>query len=140
VGPQGTFGPTGPTGDLGPTGATGPTGPTGAQGISGGAALVTNYRTGSYTLTLTDQGKVVEIFTTTAATLFVPQHSLVPYSTGTQLIILQTGNGTVTIAASNPAITTVNSRLGFTLGGQWAACTLVKRTTDSWVVIGDVTT
>ena len=51
---------------------------------------------------------------------------------------MQSGTGTVYIWAVDPGTTTVNSRLGASLGGQWAACTLIKRTTDSWVLIGDL--
>jgi hypothetical protein len=156
TGPQGPFGPTGPTGPtgtvgptgpqgFGPTGPTGPTGPqgftgaTGPTGISGSAELTTVYKNGNYTLTLSDQSKVVEIFTTTSATVFVPQDVSVPYNTGTQIIILQSGTGTVYISPTNSFATTINSRLGNVLGGQWAAATIIKRTADSWVIVGDVT-
>lgn len=102
-------------------------------------ALNTNEQTGtSYTLVLTDDGKIVETNNGSANTLTVPPNSSVAFPVGTQILVLQTGAGQTTLAAGSGV--TVNSKDGdLKLSGQWSAATLIKRATDAWVAVGDLT-
>ena len=100
--------------------------------------LNTNEQTGTtYTLALTDDGKVVEMNNASANTLTVPPNSSVAFPVGSQILVLQTGAGQTTVAAG--AGVTVNSKDGnLKLSAQWCAATLIKRATDVWVVVGDL--
>jgi hypothetical protein len=133
AGQQGVTGPTGPTGA---TGATGPTGPTGSTGPSGDPSLTQNAQTASYTLVLSDASKLVEMNVATANTVGVPTNATVAYGVGTQINILQTGAGQTTIQAA--AGVTVNATPGLKLRTQWSSATLIKRATDTWVAVGDL--
>jgi collagen type VII alpha len=105
--------------------------------------VVTNAQTGTtYTLILADAGKNVEMNNASANTLTVPPNSSVAYPIGTQITVIQTGAGTTTIAQGSGV--TVNfysptSAATRTIKGQWGAATLIKRATDTWVLIGNLT-
>lgn len=100
--------------------------------------LNTNAQVGTtYTLALTDDGKVVEMNNASANTLTVPPNSSVAFPVGAQILVLQTGAGQTTLAAG--AGVTINSKDGnLKLSAQWCAATLIKRATDTWVVVGDL--
>ena len=100
--------------------------------------LNTNAQVGTtYTLVLTDDGKVVEMNNASANTLTVPPNSSVAFPVGAQILVLQTGAGQTTLAAG--AGVTINSKDGnLKLSAQWCAATLIKRATDVWVVVGDL--
>ena len=100
--------------------------------------LQQNEQTGTtYTLALTDDGKVVEMNNASANTLTVPPNSSVAFPVGSQILVLQTGAGQTTLAAG--AGVTVNSKDGnLKLSAQWCAATLIKRATDVWVAVGDL--
>ena len=100
--------------------------------------LQQNEQTGtSYTLVLTDAGKLIETNNASANTLTVPPNSSVALPVGTQILVLQTGAGQTTLAAGSGV--TVNSKDGnLKLSAQWCGVTLIKRATDIWVAIGDL--
>ena len=100
--------------------------------------LQQNKQTGTtYTLALADDGKVVEMNNASANTLTVPPNSSVAFPVGSQILVLQTGAGQTTVAAG--AGVTVSSKDGnLKLSAQWSAATLIKRATDAWVAIGDL--
>ncbi len=99
--------------------------------------IATNAQTGTtYTLVAADDGKVVEILNASPITLTVPLDSSVPYTVGTQIVVLQTGGGQITVAGAGGV--TVNATPGLKLRAQWSSATLIKRATDSWVLVGDL--
>jgi hypothetical protein len=132
----GVVGPTGPIGATGPTGSTGPTGPTGSTGSTGpfgDPTLVINSQAGSYTLVLGDVSKLVEM--SGGGTLTIPTDASVAFPIGTQISILQTGASQVTVGGAG---VTINGTPGLKLRAQWSGATLVKRATDTWVALGDL--
>jgi hypothetical protein len=95
-------------------------------------------RTDSYTLAaLTERDSLIEINKSSAATLTIPTNATVAWPIGTSIDILQTGTGQVTIAGA--AGVTVNATPGLKLRTQWSSASLLKRGTDLWVVVGDLT-
>jgi hypothetical protein len=129
------IGPTGPAGANGTNGATGATGPTGP---SGDPTLTINQQTASYTAVLADASKLVEISNSSATTFSIPTDASVNFPVGTQISILQTGTGQVTVAAVTSETTTVNATPGLKLRARWSAATLIKRAANLWVVTGDL--
>lgn len=98
--------------------------------------VVTNAQSASYTLVLSDKGKLVEISNASANNLTVPLNSSVAFPVGTQINILQTGAGQTTVVATGGV--TINATPGLKLRAQWSYATLIKRATDTWVLVGDI--
>lgn len=100
--------------------------------------LTQNAQTGTtYTLVLADADKLVELSNASAITLTIPTNSTAAFPIGTKINILQTGAGQVTVSPA--ATVTMNSASSKTkLTGQWSAATLIKRATNTWVLIGDI--
>jgi hypothetical protein len=96
-----------------------------------------NAQTASYTLVLTDQDKLIEMNAATALNITIPPNSSVAFPTGSQVHVLQVGAGQVTVVAG--AGVTVNSSDGLKLRTQWSPATLIKRATNTWVLMGDNT-
>jgi hypothetical protein len=98
--------------------------------------IQTTSTTGNYTLALSDDGKVVESNNGTQFTITVPLNSAVAFPVGTQITVIQTGAGTTVLAGDTGV--TVNGTPGLKLRAQWSAAVLLKRATDTWVAIGDL--
>lgn len=100
------------------------------------ADVSTNAQTASYTLVLADKNKVVEMGVASANNLTVPLNSSVAFPVGSQINILQTGAGQTTIVATGGV--TINATPGLKMRAQWSYATLIKRATDTWVLVGDI--
>lgn len=96
-----------------------------------------NAQTGTtYTLVLTDAGKLVTLSNAAAITLTVPTNASVAFPVGTVIAGAQIGAGLVSIAGATGV--TIN---GATPGaeasaGQWSAWSLTKLATDTWLASG----
>jgi hypothetical protein len=100
--------------------------------------LTQNAQTGTtYTFVLADGSKLVELSNTSAITVTVPANSSVAYPIGSQIMILQTNTGQVTVVGAGGV--TVNSNPGLKLRAQWSSATLIKRAENTWVLVGDTT-
>jgi hypothetical protein len=99
-----------------------------------------NNQTGtSYTLELSDASRLIQMNNSSANTLTVPQDSVVNFPVGTRIDIVQTGTGQTTIQSVIQV--TLNSFESATkLAGRWAAATLIKTSTNTWTLIGNITT
>lgn len=114
----------------------GPTGPTGPTGPSGDAVLGINNQTGTtYTLALSDSGKIVVLDNVSGITLTVPTNGSIPFPTGSRITLTQKGAGQVTVAGASGV--TVNSANGLKLNTQYSIATLIKLDTDVWYLTGD---
>ena len=102
----------------------------------GTAYIHLNNITSSYTLVLSDDGKLVEMNVASPNTLTIPPNSSVNFPTGTTIVVLQTGTGQTTITAG--AGVTVNGTPGLKLRAQWSSATLIKRSENTWLAIGDL--
>jgi len=132
-----TFARTGDVGAQGATGATGQTGATGPTGSDASLTLVQNQQTGTtYTLVTSDVNKLVELNNANPITLTVPTNSGTPgFNVGDQINLLQTGAGQVTVGGAG---VTINGTPGLKMRAQWSSATLIKRATDTWVLVGDL--
>jgi hypothetical protein len=100
------------------------------------STLITNAQTSAYTLVLADKDKLVEMSVGSANNLTVPLNSSQAFPIGTQISILQTGSGQTTVVATGGV--TINATPGLKLRTQWSSATLIKRATDTWVLVGDL--
>jgi len=110
----------------------------GTQTKAAAPSLVTiTSKTADYTLSaLTERDSMIEMNSGSATTLTVPPNSSVAYPVGTSIDVLRVGAGAVTVAAG--AGVTLNYTPGNKLRAQWSSATLVKRATDTWVLLGDL--
>lgn len=98
-----------------------------------------NQQLNSYTLILSDQGKLVTIYNTSATTLTIPPNSSVAFPIGTHIDILQINTGQISVVAgSGVSIGSSGSKLK--LSGFSSAATLIKGGVDFWFLVGDITT
>jgi hypothetical protein len=101
------------------------------------------FTTNAYTLVLGDAYEVLLASNgATAGTINIPTNATAAFATGTQITIIQTGSGQLTITATTPATTTILST-GATaaspkLRAQYSSATLIKTGTDTWYVVGDL--
>lgn len=97
-----------------------------------------NTQTGTtYTLALSDAGKVVEMNNASANTVTVPPNSTVAFAVGDVIELVQYGAGVTTIAAgAGVTIRSANSYLD--IRAQYGGAMLYKRATNEWVLVGDL--
>jgi hypothetical protein len=97
-----------------------------------------NAQTGTtYTLALTDLGKLLTHANASPITLTVPTNASVAFPAGSRIDLVQYGAGQVTIAAASGV--TINSKNSNNkLTGLYAAATLWYRGSDVWILIGDL--
>ena len=102
-----------------------------------------SFSANAYTLAASDAGKLLLASnSTTAGTVNIPTDATTNFATGTQITILQTGTGQLTIAATTPGTTTVYST-GATAASpkcraQYSAITLWKSAANTWYAFGDI--
>jgi hypothetical protein len=129
------------------------TGVTAGTGLSGGGTsgavtvsfdysvgnqAVENAQTGTtYTLVLTDAGKMVTLTNASAITLTIPTNASVAFPVNTRIDILQYGAGQVTVGGAGVTLNSSGSKKKLT--GQYSGASLWKKATDTWVLIGDIT-
>ena len=100
--------------------------------------VVVEVKTTTYTLTLNDANKFLDMTDSSPLSVLIPDEADVNFPIGTTITVRQGGTGAVTIAADNAA--TLESLAGnLLLAGQYGAATLVKIDSDVWSVFGALT-
>ena len=102
------------------------------------ATLTTNRQTASYTLALSDRGKLVEMNVATANNLTVPLNSVIAFPIGTKIDLSQYGAGQTTVVATG-GVTVRSAGGALKLALQYSGASLVKIATDEWYLFGDIT-
>lgn len=91
---------------------------------------------GAYTLALTDDGIIIEKNDASGVNVTIPPESSVNFANGTQIVVIQTGAGQTTFVAGSGV--TLNGTPGLKLRAQWSSAVLIKRSSNTWVVLGDL--
>jgi hypothetical protein len=105
--------------------------------------LTPSFTTNAYTLVLGDQGDILLASNgSTAGTINIPTNASVAFPIGTQITIIQTGSGQLTIQAASSGTTTVASTGASSTAPKLRAinssATCIKTNTDTWYVVGDI--
>jgi hypothetical protein len=96
-----------------------------------------NSNTGSYTLALSDQGKILPFNTTSTGTITIPLNASVAFPTGSFVNFVQAGTGPILITgASGVSVQSESSKLK--IKGQYAVAGCVKTDVDTWVAFGNL--
>lgn len=91
----------------------------------------------TYTLMLNDGGTTIETFNTNNLSIIIPTNTSVAFPIGTEINILRHNTTTITFQADSGV--TILSRNGLlSIGHQYAGASLIKRATNEWYLIGDL--
>lgn len=102
-----------------------------------GTQIPTVLHNADYTLQLTDAGTIIEMGSSNAMTLTVPANASVAFPVNTVIEVTQTGTGQVSIAGA--AGVSLRTPASLTTRAQYSTIGLRKRSTDVWIVSGDLT-
>jgi hypothetical protein len=95
-----------------------------------------NVQTGTaYTLVATDRGKLLEFSNSGSIALTIPTSAAVTFEIGDRVDVLLASTGTITIGGA-PGVSVAAEGGITTISSQWTRVTLIKRTTDDWVITG----
>lgn len=101
--------------------------------------LTINAQTGTtYTLVLTDGGKMITSSNGSAQTITVPPNSSVAFPVGTQIIVQNLGSANATLAQGS-GVTIQSKDSNKEIDGQYASAALIKTATNTWSLIGALT-
>lgn len=109
------------------------------SGIFASAVPENTQTVSSYTLTISDPGKMITFANSSATTLTVPNNTSAAIALDSRIDFIQYGTGQVTVAAGT-GVTIRSSGSKLKLVGQYSGATLWKKDTNEWVLIGDITT
>jgi len=104
---------------------------------SGSNETQINSQSASYTLVLEDNNKIVEINSSSVNNVTIPLNSSVSFPVGTNIDVVQIGEGQTSFVAES-GVTILSKESLLSLSGQYSAATIYKRSTDEWVLIGDL--
>lgn len=112
------------------------------RGTAGGGGgtngiISINERTASYTLQLSDVGKLIRITSLSITTLTVPANSDVAFPIGTQIFLTKKEEAAMSVEAGIGV--DVDHKLDKNLVEYYGIATLTKMDTDEWLLTGDVT-
>jgi hypothetical protein len=91
-----------------------------------------------YVIALGDKNSLIEMNLAGANVVNVPTNASTPFPIGTVINIVQYGAGKTQIVASTPGTTSVRATPGNYLRDRYATASLIKRGTDEWYLIGDL--
>jgi hypothetical protein len=96
-----------------------------------------NQQTGiTYTLSLTDVGNLIVLTNAAPIAVTIPTEALVPFLMGITIDLIQGGAGKVTF--SGAGVTIKSKASNKSIGAQNVAVSLIKESTDTWYLIGDL--
>lgn len=102
--------------------------------------LTLNNQTGTtYTTVLNDSSKYITMTNAAASTLTIPPNSSVAYPIGTTIYVQQLGAGQVTLTPGS-GVTFRSADDAYKLAVQYSGCSLIKILSDTWGIMGDVST
>ena len=98
--------------------------------------VTTDQKTANYTLVIGDEGKMIEFNSASNLTLTIPANSSVAFPVGTQILIARLGTGKVQVLITTDTLYSVSSNRF--LASQYSGATLVKTTSTTWYLFGDL--
>ena len=107
---------------------------------STGAGTAVTLTSNNYDILIADLGKLIEVGPTAAnATVTITSANDANFAIGDRVDVLQT-TGTYVVTLQGSGVTIDAYDAGLKLQGQWACATLIKRATNTWVAVGNLTT
>lgn len=94
-------------------------------------------QTSSYTASLSDLGKMVELSGSSNIEILIPSNSDIAFPTGSQITFIATGTQTTTFVTGS-GVTILSTASRRNLFGQYSVATCVKKSTNTWYLFGDI--
>lgn len=92
-------------------------------------------KTASYTLVLSDAGKMISMNSSSANTITIPPNSSVAFPVGTKIIITQNGTGSTTIQAGSGVTLNAPASVSAQINEQYGSRVILKVATDTWLLV-----
>lgn len=92
----------------------------------------------TYTLALTDAGKLIEFTSSSAVTVTIPAQSSVTFSGAEEYHLCQAGSGKVSVTTAGGVTLVKPATLNAATREANSVCTLKRRAIDSWRLFGDL--
>jgi hypothetical protein len=99
-------------------------------------------KTTSHVLELSDAGKTIQMNVSSANTIAIPDNSFVPFAIGTQIAFIQIGAGQTSFVSEGRGAmeaTILSKNSNKKISARYSPATLIKRDTNTWILIGDLT-
>lgn len=112
---------------------------TGAQIKDYATTIDVNVKLSDYTLALTDKDKLLELSNSGAQNITVPPNSSVAFPIGTQILFANFGSGLWSFVAGS-GVTILSDGGKLKIASQYSLVTLIKRSTNTWYLSGNITT
>jgi hypothetical protein len=109
----------------------------GAWRIYGDNAQLSS-KTTSFTLSLADSGRTIDAESSTSITVTIPLNSSVPFLVGTQIAFIQTGAGQLVFDPAS-GVTLLSKNSNKKIAARYSPATLIQKSANTWVLIGDLT-
>lgn len=91
----------------------------------------------SFSLSFSDQSKVIQCSSASNITITIPTNALIPFEKGIEFAIVRYGTGEVIFSPSGGVILNSSESLR-AINGQYEAATLKKIDTDEWLLLGSL--
>lgn len=104
--------------------------------VTGASVLINTQISTSYTLVLTDRGKLITMDNAAANTLFIPTNATIPFPIGTRIEVAALGSGVTTFSITTDTIVSKDGLLSLT--AQFSGATLTKIEATVWLLVGDL--
>ena len=92
----------------------------------------------NHILDLSDAGYLIQMNSSSSNSLIVPPDSSVNFAQGTKIEVLQVGAGETQIVPGSGV--SVEYLDGLKISGQWGLATLIKRSSNNWILSGNLKT
>lgn len=96
-----------------------------------------NGQSSGYTLALSDQGKVIEMTNSSDVAVTIPPSGTTNFPVGAQIVVIRNNTGKVSFTPGSGVTLRSDSSKQY-IATQYSAATLVKRATDEWYLIGNL--
>ena len=103
-------------------------------------------KTSSFTLSLADAGRTIDIDTSSNVTITIPENLPPPAGTtantflvGTQIAFIRSGTGQVNFITGSSQVTLQSKNNNRRIAAQWSPATLIHKSNNTWILIGDLT-
>lgn len=95
-------------------------------------------RSSSFTLSISDAGRTIDVDAAANAVVTIPTNSSVPFLVGTQIAFIQTGAGQLIFTPAS-GVTLLSKNSNRKVAARYSPATLIQKSANTWILIGDLT-